>query len=142
MDPATSNQTTISAEVEIKGTIRSSGTVRLDGRLEGDLECQGDAVLGKTAVVTGNVLGNSVTILGTLHGNITAKDKIEMKATAKVHGDIKSRRLSVEDGVTFIGRSEVNPASQQASAPAATPANPPPKGENPDDRRGGMFGRR
>jgi cytoskeletal protein CcmA (bactofilin family) len=43
-----------------------------------------------------------------------------MKSTARVQGDIKAKRLSVEDGVTFIGRSEVNPSgvAPEAAAPA------------------------
>ena len=44
-----------------------------------------------------------------------------MKSTARVHGDIKAKRLSVEDGVTFIGRSEVNPSGVAADAPAPAP---------------------
>ena len=49
------------------------------------------------------------------NGNITAKDRIEMKSSARVTGDIKSKRLAVEDGVTFIGRSEVNPSASPIS---------------------------
>jgi cytoskeletal protein CcmA (bactofilin family) len=58
-----------------------------------------------------------VSIEGKINGNILAKDKIEMKATATVNGDIKAKRLSVEDGVTFVGRSEVNPNAAPAPAP-------------------------
>ena len=82
----------------------------------------GNAVLGKNAQVKGNVTATSVSIEGKINGNILAKDKIEMKASATVNGDIKARRLSVEDGVTFVGRSEVNPNSQPAPAPQAGPA--------------------
>ena len=106
--------------VVLVGTIKSSGTVRLDGKLEGELLCGGNAILGKSAQVKGNVTATSVTIEGKISGNVLAKDKIEMKATATVNGDIKARRLSVEDGVTFVGRSEVNPNSQPVpAAPAA-----------------------
>ena len=107
-----SHESVIGSDVEIIGTIKSNGTVRLDGKLEGELLCGGNAILGKSAQVKGNVTATSVTIEGKINGNILAKDKIEMKATATVNGDIKARRLSVEDGVTFVGRSEVNPNSQ------------------------------
>jgi len=94
--------------------------VRVDGKLDGELNCTGDAVIGKSATIKGNLAVNSATIEGTIHGNVTAQDRIEMKSSARVTGDIKAKRLSVEDGVTFIGRSEVNPsgaASPIASAP-------------------------
>ncbi len=111
------HESVIGSDVEIIGTIKSSGTVRLDGKLDGELICGGNAILGKTAQVKGNVTATSVSIEGKINGNLLAKDKIEMKATATVNGDIKARRLSVEDGVTFVGRSEVNPNSQPVPAP-------------------------
>ena len=111
------HESVIGSDVEIIGTIKSSGTVRLDGKLDGELVCGGNAILGKSAQVKGNVTATSVSIEGKINGNILAKDKIEMKATATVNGDIKARRLSVEDGVTFVGRSEVNPNSQPVPAP-------------------------
>lgn len=111
------HESVIGSDVEIVGTIKSSGTIRLDGKLDGELICGGNAILGKSAQVKGNVSATSVSIEGKINGNLLAKDKIEMKATATVNGDIKARRLSVEDGVTFVGRSEVNPNSQPAPAP-------------------------
>lgn len=102
----------IGADVEITGTIKSSGSIRLDGKLDGELQCSGNATIGRQATVVGNITAHSVIIEGKLNGNILAADKIEMKAAAEVNGDIKSRRLAVEDGVTFVGRSEVRPNSK------------------------------
>ena len=117
------SQSVISNEVDITGTIRSSGSLQIDGKLEGELHCGGDAVIGKSANIKGNLAVNSVTIEGTIHGNVVAKDRIEMKSSARVTGDIKAKRLSVEDGVTFIGRSEVNPSgSPITQEPVMEPA--------------------
>ena len=115
------HESVIGSDVEIIGTLKSSGSIRLYGKLEGELLCGGNAVLGKNAQVKGNVTATSVSIEGKINGNILAKDKIEMKATATVNGDIKARRLSVEDGVTFVGRSEVNPNAQPAPAADSKP---------------------
>lgn len=117
-------QSMITADVEIKGSIKSAGTVYLDGKLDGDLTCVGDAVIGKNATVKGTISADSVTVEGTVNGSISVKDKIEMKATAKIMGDIKSRRLSVEDGVTFVGKSDVNPAGAAASVPSSKSSSP------------------
>lgn len=113
------SETIISAETEIVGTVKVSGTVQYNGKLEGDLHCDGDAVIGESAQIKGNVHGGNLSISGSINGNVTAKDRIELLATARIQGDIKSKRLTVEDGVTFVGRSEVNPSGQPASA--ATP---------------------
>ena len=112
----------IASEVEISGTIITTGSIRIDGKLEGELQSGGDVVIGKSAQIEGNLDVNSISVEGTIEGNITAKDKIELKSTAKVQGDIKSKRLSVEDGVTFVGRSEVNPGGAAPAAPKAAPA--------------------
>ena len=78
------HESVIGSDVEIIGTLKSSGSIRLDGKLEGELLCGGNAVLGKNAQVKGNVTATSVSIEGKINGNILAKDKIEMKATATV----------------------------------------------------------
>jgi cytoskeletal protein CcmA (bactofilin family) len=133
----------IAADVEITGTIKSSSGVRIEGKLDGELICSADAAIGKSAVIKGNLSVNSIVIEGLIQGNVTAKDKIEMKSTAKVHGDIVAKRLSVEDGVTFIGRSEVNPSgSGGVAAKPEAPSAPESKPENPGAGGGGMFGRR
>lgn len=140
MSNGQASQTVIASDVQIIGTIKSSGSVRIEGKLEGDLVCAADATIGRSAVIKGNLQVSTVSIEGSVQGNITAKDKIEMKATAKVHGDISAKRLSVEDGVTFIGKSEVNPAgagAPAAAAPAAAAPEQPPKQEG-----SGFFGRR
>ncbi len=116
-------QSLIAADVEIKGTIRSAGSVRVDGKLDGELVCATDAVIGKESKIKGNIQANSVSVEGTIAGNISAKDRIELKATARVTGDIRAKRLTVEDGVTFVGRSEVNPSGQPI-APAASEGEP------------------
>lgn len=122
MENQSAADTIISQDVEIVGTIKTSGSVQLNGKLEGDLQCDGDTMIGKTAQVKGNLHVSSISIAGSIAGNIMSKDRIQMLATARVQGDIKAKRLTVEDGVTFIGRSEVAPSGQPVSpAPPATP---------------------
>lgn len=103
-------KTVIAEDVEITGTIKCESNVQIDGKLNGDLNCIGDALIGSTANIKGNINVNCVTVLGQINGNVTAKDKIDLKTSAYVNGDIRSRRLTVEDGVTFVGKSEVNPS--------------------------------
>jgi cytoskeletal protein CcmA (bactofilin family) len=117
----TVTETIIAADVQITGTVKSSGGVQFHGKLDGELISEGDVTIGKGANIKGNISAHSVAMSGTIKGNITAKDRIQMLATAQVNGDIKAKRLTVEDGVTFIGRSDVNP-----SGPAAAASEPPP----------------
>ncbi|MFT5121410.1 MAG: cytoskeletal protein CcmA (bactofilin family) [Kiritimatiellia bacterium] len=130
MAEPTQTHSIISADAVITGTIQSSSGIQIDGKFEGEIRCESDVIVGKTAVIKGNFNVNSITVSGTINGNITARDRIELKSSAKLLGDIKSKRLAVEDGVTFIGRSEVNPsggALPGASKSAEGGGEPPKK---------------
>jgi len=111
-------KTIIADDIEITGSIKCASNIQIDGKLNGDLACTGDAVLGHSGSVKGNLNVNSITVQGQVNGNITAKDKIDLKSTARITGDIRSKRLTVEDGVSFVGKAEVNPSG--ATARAAT----------------------
>jgi len=107
-------KTIISEDVEIVGSVKCSGGIQIDGKINGDLSCTGDTILGKNGSIKGNLTVNSVTLYGKLQGNITAKELIELKSSAKVNGDIRSSRLVIEDGVTFVGKSEVTPSGSSS----------------------------
>ncbi|MBT3191643.1 MAG: polymer-forming cytoskeletal protein [Verrucomicrobia bacterium] len=115
-------KTVIGEDVEISGNVKCENDIKLNGKLNGDLTCGSQAMIGNTSAVKGNMTVETVSIMGQINGNITAKDKIELKSTARLHGDIRAKRLTVEDGVTFVGKVEVNPAGTSAGAPAQTKA--------------------
>ena len=62
---------------------------------------------------------------GKINGNINAKEKIEIKAKAELFGDIRATKLVVEEGVTFVGKTEVNPNKVTPTAPPARPGEAP-----------------
>jgi cytoskeletal protein CcmA (bactofilin family) len=145
------SKTVIAEDIEITGSIKCANNIQFDGKLNGDMSCSGTAVIGQGATIRGNISVDSVTVLGQVNGNLVAKDRIELKSAARVNGDIKARRLTVEDGVTFIGKSEVNPASAapaSASAqerktvvePEKTPTQQTAQKE--EQKAGGFFGKR
>lgn len=108
-------RTTIGEDVEITGNIKCENGIQINGKLNGDLTCSSQVQIGATCTIKGNMSIETVSIMGQINGNITAKDKIELKSSAKLHGDIRARRLTVEDGVTFVGKVEVNPAGAGGS---------------------------
>jgi cytoskeletal protein CcmA (bactofilin family) len=122
--PSTSKNT-LASDVEIKGNLKFSGELAFDGKLEGEINTDGVLNLGDSAVVNGNINAQSVVVRGKITGNISAKEKIEIKAKAELFGDIRAAKLLVEEGVTFVGKTEVNPNK-------VSPATPPPRpGEAP-----------
>jgi len=142
-------KTIIAEDVEIVGSVKSASDVHLAGKLNGDLTCQGQATIGESASIKGNISADSTSISGQVNGNVTAKDRIELKTTARLNGDIRAKRLTVEDGVTFVGKSEVNPTGGSArpaaeqKSPAETEGDDQTSAEEADDKaKGGMFGRK
>jgi cytoskeletal protein CcmA (bactofilin family) len=144
MDGKSDIKTVIAEDVEVTGTIKCTSDIQIDGKLNGDLACSGNAVIGPSAIIKGTLAVDSVTVRGTVNGNITAKDRIELKATAKLSGDVKSKRLTVEDGVTFVGKAEVTPSGAPQARPSSESQSPVQPADNTDESRGksGIFGRK
>ncbi len=104
----TSSETVVAEGVEVTGTIKSQGTIQWNGILDGDMHSQGDVTIGNGSSIKGDIHANSVTVRGKVTGTITAKDAVNLRKPANVSGDIKARRLTVEEGVAFNGRSDVS----------------------------------
>ena len=114
----------LTSDVEIKGNLKFSGELTFEGKLDGEIQTDGMLLLGDTAVVNGNINAESVVVRGKVNGNITAKEKIEIKTKAELFGDIRASKLTVEEGVTFVGKTEVNPNKVSPAAPTARPEMP------------------
>jgi cytoskeletal protein CcmA (bactofilin family) len=109
MPDITSNKNILSADVEIKGSIKFQSELIIDGKVEGEITSPGVLTLGENAEVRGEIKTKSATVLGKVHGNITVDERCELKGRAQLIGDLKAARLQIEDGATFVGKSEVTP---------------------------------
>ena len=123
--PASNSKNVLAADVEIKGSIKFSGELTFEGKLEGEITSEGLLNLGDTAVINGNINAQSVVVRGKVNGNITAKEKIDIKAKTEMFGDIRAAKLSIEEGVTFVGKTEVNPNKVTPVPQAARPTEAP-----------------
>jgi cytoskeletal protein CcmA (bactofilin family) len=133
---ANSSKNVLNSDVEIKGNIKFSGELTFEGKLDGEIQTDGVLNLGDSAVVNGNINAQSVVVRGKINGNINAKEKIEIKAKAELFGDIRSTKLVIEEGVTFVGKTEVNP---NKVSPTPAPARPGEAPKTPEPVK--SFGR-
>jgi len=117
MSTTSGTKNVLNSDVEIKGSLKFAGELTFDGKLEGEIQSDGVLNLGDSAVITGNINVQSVVVRGKVNGNIHAKEKIEIKSKAELFGDIRATKLVVEEGVTFVGRTEVNPNKVAPTAP-------------------------
>jgi Integral membrane protein CcmA involved in cell shape determination len=109
---------TLTQDVEIKGTIKFSNAMKIDGKFEGEmLTEEGELFVGKTGSVKANVKVKNAVIEGRMDGNVTATEKVELKEKAHLVGDLKARTLIIEEGVVFVGNCNVNPDGFKAENP-------------------------
>jgi len=114
-NPTTKN--ILSSDVEIKGSIKFQNELIIDGKIEGEIISNGILTVGENAEVRGEIKTKSVTVLGKVHGNITVEERCELKTRAQLIGDLKAARLMIEEGATFVGKSEVTPNKIQMKQP-------------------------
>ena len=114
-NPTTKN--ILSSDVEIKGSIKFQNELIIDGKIEGEIISSGILTVGENAEVRGEIKTKSVTVLGKVHGNITVEERCELKTRAQLIGDLKAARLMIEEGATFVGKSEVTPNKIQMKQP-------------------------
>ena len=96
--------TVIGVGTSFRGTLMVSGTLRIEGEFEGDiLRCERLEV-AEHGVMRSDVEVKSALIFGRVHGNVRALGVIEMKAGARVEGDVSAASVVMEPGVFFTGR--------------------------------------
>lgn len=114
----------LSSDVEIKGNLKFSGELTFDGKLDGEIQTEGVLNLGDSATINGNINAQSVVVRGKVNGNINAREKVEIKTKAELFGDIRASKLVIEEGVTYVGKTEVNPNKVAPTAPSRPPELP------------------
>jgi cytoskeletal protein CcmA (bactofilin family) len=87
-----------------KGSLHGSGGVRIEGTFDGDIAVRGLVVVGETGRVTCPVLqANTVIVAGAVRGNIIA-EKLEIRSTGRVWGDVTTVAFSTEEGAFLRGQ--------------------------------------
>lgn len=93
----------ISEGTTIKGTIKSNNDIRIAGRLEGEAICKGKVIISSSAHVDGNIASTEADIAGKIEGTIKVSEKLSLRQTAIVGGDIFTKVLVVEEGAQLNG---------------------------------------
>jgi cytoskeletal protein CcmA (bactofilin family) len=98
----------IGKSVFIKGELSGSEDLYVDGEVEGTIELRGHSLtVGPNGRVRAHVNARNVVVHGKVNGNIQASERVELRASANVTGDINTQRIAVEDGAFFKGGIEV-----------------------------------
>jgi cytoskeletal protein CcmA (bactofilin family) len=113
---------TIGKAVMIKGQIFSREDLVIDGEVEGIIEAHEHRVtVGPNWKVQAGVKAREIVVLGAIHGNVEAADKIEIRREARLVGDIKTCRIVIEDGAYFKGSIDIVKPEAKPQPPAPAP---------------------
>ncbi len=131
------DQAIISKGLFVKGEISGTESLYIDGKVEGAINLPGNRVtVGRNGQVGANVIAREVVVLGKVRGNVTATDRVDIRAEGALSGDVAAARISIEDGAFFKGGIDIRkadakpgqaPGAMAAASPAlATPETPKP----------------
>ena len=120
---ASGEQATIGKGLTIKGEINGSESLYIDGKVEGSVNLPGNRVtVGRNGQVAASITAREIVVLGKVRGNVTATDRVDIRAEGSLSGDVAAARISIEDGAFFKGGIDIRkPEGKPVAVPTPTP---------------------
>ena len=124
----------IGPSIHIDGDVRGEEDLLIDGEVSGTVQLKNNSLtIGPQGKVRADVYANSIYVDGCLEGDLYGSERVHIRKSAQVRGNVTSPRVSLEDGAKFKGSIEMDPQAVQSvvgravvpkSAPAAVAAKP------------------
>ena len=103
VEPVAPAATYLDCGTKLSGKMRFEGPARIDGNIEGEIDGK-EITIGESAVATAQIRADSIVVCGKVKGEITATQRIEIRSTAKIIGNIETPKLIVQEGAIFEGQ--------------------------------------
>lgn len=101
---------------EISGT-ESLSSLFIEGTVDGNINLPGTRVtVGCSGHVNADIVARNIVVIGTVTGNITASDRLEIRAGGCLTGDASAPRISVDDGAFVLGSILVTSNAEELAA--------------------------
>ncbi len=117
----------------IEGTVQIKGDIRIGGKLKGEIDVDGKLITTDEGEIDGDIVATNADIAGTIRGTLVVKERLILRSTSNVQGDVRTPKMVIEDGATFTGKADMTTKSApgQAARPVepAKPARIAPTGE-------------
>jgi cytoskeletal protein CcmA (bactofilin family) len=122
---------TIGGSLMFSGTLSGREDVYVDGRVDGIIQLQdGDLTVSPSGQVNADITAGNVTVFGRVTGNVLPAQRIEIRKSGSLEGNVKTGRIVIEDGAFFRGSVEMT-KPESAAAAEAIPPPPSDPGESP-----------
>jgi cytoskeletal protein CcmA (bactofilin family) len=100
----------------IKGELSGSEDLYVDGQVEGSIALKGNSLtVGPNGQVRASVEAKGVVVQGKLDGNVQASDRVELRKSAVVNGDISTQRIAIEEGAFLKGKVDIQGKADRAA---------------------------
>lgn len=110
---ATNGAASIGASIRIKGDVTGDENLIIQGTVEGTITLQGHNVtISKSGKVRANIIANQIIVEGELEGDMNGDEKVVIRDTGNVRGNIIAPRVTLEDGAMFKGSIEMEPRNK------------------------------
>jgi len=119
---------------EFEGKLSFRDTVRIDGRFRGEISSENTLIVGESGEIEAAIHSNTVAVSGTVTGDIHAQKKVVLHKTARVHGNIETICLAVEEGAVVNGQIKMIPDGKQDTSPQKPVAGANPKPGDPEKK--------
>lgn len=107
----------IGPAMRVIGDCETEGTLRVEGTVEGTVRAGKAVVVGKDGIIIGDVLTQDAIVGGKVTGTIIAESRLELQATCNVEGEIRARRIKLDEGGRINGKVHTG----EVKAPVRTP---------------------
>lgn len=108
----------IGPKISFKGELSGEEDLLIQGRVEGTIDLKGNhLVIGSQGVIKANVSARTITVEGSVEGDIFATEHIAIKSASQVRGNLKAERVTLEDGAKFRGSIEMDMESEKRDEP-------------------------
>jgi cytoskeletal protein CcmA (bactofilin family) len=112
----TATRSSLGASMQIKGEITGSEDLELDCVVEGSIRLTGRKLtVGANARIIANISAREAVVYGSVKGNISATERIEIKKNGSVVGELATARIMIEDGAFFKGTIAIDNKSGSAN---------------------------
>ena len=112
----------IGKSISIKGDVLGEEDTVIEGRVEGRIELKNHHLtIGANGDVQGEVSAKQVTIVGRVSGNVVASERIELRDSGRLEGDLNTDRLLVQEGSQINGKISMKPTSGASAPPKSVP---------------------
>jgi cytoskeletal protein CcmA (bactofilin family) len=106
----------IGKSVVIKGELSGSEDLYVDGQVEGSIALKGNSLtVGPNGQVKASVDAKTIIVQGKLEGNVQASDRVDLRKSAVVTGDISTQRISIEEGAYLKGKIDIQGRAEKAA---------------------------